>query len=66
VGLGRDPLSFLRKIEELLGRNISGSGLKNRDYGRISAALTKLHPLSFKVGMSKKKGVIWMKVNVCA
>jgi hypothetical protein len=31
VGL---ELSLLSTIEELLGRNISGSGLENRDYGR--------------------------------
>jgi hypothetical protein len=31
--LERDPLSFVRTIEELLGRNSSGSGLENREYG---------------------------------
>jgi hypothetical protein len=41
VGLERDPLSLVSTIEELLGRNNSGSGLENRDYGRGgSAALT--------------------------
>jgi hypothetical protein len=39
------------KIEELLGRNTSGSGIENREYGRGgSVALTTLHPLSAKVG----------------
>jgi hypothetical protein len=34
VGLERDPLSLVSTIEELLGRNSSGFGLENRDYGR--------------------------------
>jgi hypothetical protein len=34
VGLERGPLSFVSTIEELLGRNNSGSGLENREYGR--------------------------------
>jgi hypothetical protein len=34
VGLERGPLSLLSTIEELLGRNSSGSGLENREYGR--------------------------------
>jgi hypothetical protein len=34
VGLERDPLSLVSTIEELLGRNNSGSGLENREYGR--------------------------------
>jgi hypothetical protein len=29
-GLERGPLSLVRMIEELLGRNSSGSGLENR------------------------------------
>jgi hypothetical protein len=32
VGLERGPLSLVRTIEELLGRNSSGSGQENRDY----------------------------------
>jgi hypothetical protein len=32
--LERGPLSLVSKIEELLGRNSSGSGLENREYGR--------------------------------
>jgi hypothetical protein len=34
VDLEQDPLSLMSKIEELLGRNSSGSGLENREYGR--------------------------------
>jgi hypothetical protein len=34
VGLERGPLSLVRTTEELLGRNNSGSGLENREYGR--------------------------------
>jgi hypothetical protein len=34
VGLERGPLSLVSTIEELLGRNSSGSGLENREYGR--------------------------------
>jgi hypothetical protein len=38
-------------VEELLGRNGSGSGLENREYGRGgSVALTTQRPLSAKVG----------------
>jgi hypothetical protein len=34
VGLERPALSLVSRIEELLGRNSSGSGLENRKYGR--------------------------------
>jgi hypothetical protein len=34
VGLERGPLGLVSKIEELLERKSSGSGLENRDYGR--------------------------------
>jgi hypothetical protein len=34
-GLQRGPLSFLSRIEELLGRNNSGSGLESREHGRV-------------------------------
>jgi hypothetical protein len=34
VGLERGPLGLVSTTEELLGRNSSGSGLENRDYGR--------------------------------
>jgi hypothetical protein len=34
VGLERGPLSLVSTIEELLGRNSSGSGLESREYGR--------------------------------
>jgi hypothetical protein len=34
VGLERGLLSLVSTIEELLGRNSSGSGLENREYGR--------------------------------
>jgi hypothetical protein len=51
VGLERGPLSLVITIEELLGRNSSGYGLENRDYGcRASAALTMRHPSIQKVG----------------
>jgi hypothetical protein len=45
VGLERGPLSLVSKIEELLGRKSSGSGLENRDYGRRGpAALITRYP----------------------
>jgi hypothetical protein len=51
AGLERGPLSFVRAIEELLGRNSSGSGQENRDYRPGgSVALTTQHPLSANVG----------------
>jgi hypothetical protein len=34
VGLEQGPLSLVSTSEELLGRNSSGSGLENREYGR--------------------------------
>jgi hypothetical protein len=34
VGLERGPLSLMGTTKELLGRNDSGSGLENREYGR--------------------------------
>jgi hypothetical protein len=34
VGLERDPLSLVSKIEELLERKSIGFDLENRDYGR--------------------------------
>jgi hypothetical protein len=34
VGLKWGPLSLVSIIEELLGRNRSGSGLENREYDR--------------------------------
>jgi hypothetical protein len=33
VGLEWSPLSLVSTIEELLGRNSSGSGLENQEYG---------------------------------
>jgi hypothetical protein len=45
VDLERGPLSLVNTTEELLGRESSGSGLKNRDYYRRgSAVLTTRHP----------------------
>jgi hypothetical protein len=39
VGLERDPLSLVGTIEELLGRNNSGCGLENQEYGRKDSSL---------------------------
>jgi hypothetical protein len=33
VGLKRGPFSLVNTIEELFGRNSSGFGLENREYG---------------------------------
>jgi hypothetical protein len=49
VGLERGPLSLVSTTEELLERNRSGSGLKNRAYD-LKVTLTTRHPLSAKVG----------------
>jgi hypothetical protein len=43
VGLKLGPLSLVRIIEELLGRNSSSPGLENRDFQPTQ------HPLSIKV-----------------
>jgi hypothetical protein len=51
VGLERAPLSLVSTVEELLGRNSSGSGLENRDYDRRrSAALSPGQSSIRKVG----------------
>jgi hypothetical protein len=51
VGLERGPLSLMSTIEELLGRNSSGSGLENREYGRGDPLRwPRDTPLSAKVG----------------
>jgi hypothetical protein len=58
VGLERGPLSLVSTIEELLGRNSSGSGLENREYGhwdplrlpRDILYLQKLAPTSLTCG----------------
>jgi hypothetical protein len=51
MGLERGPLSLVSTIEEILGRNNSGSGLENREYGcGGSVALTTRHPQFTKVG----------------
>jgi hypothetical protein len=33
MGLKRGPLSLVSTTQELLGRNSSGSGIENREYG---------------------------------
>jgi hypothetical protein len=38
VDLNWGPLSLVSTIEEILGRKSSGSGLKNRDYGRNNSS----------------------------
>jgi hypothetical protein len=45
IGYTWGPLSLVSKIEELLGRNSSGSGLESRE----CVVLTTRHPLSSKV-----------------
>jgi hypothetical protein len=53
VGLEPGPLSLVSTIEELLGRNSTGSGLENRDYGRRgSITLTTWHRLSAKLALT--------------
>jgi hypothetical protein len=50
VVLKRVSLSLVSTIEELLGRNSSGSGLENRDYGRgvpLCWPRDALYPLKF-------------------
>jgi hypothetical protein len=46
VGLEQSPLSLVSTVEELLGRNSSGSGPENQG----SVTLTTWHPLSAKFG----------------
>jgi hypothetical protein len=50
MSLERGPLSLVSTTEELLQRENSGSGLKNREYGRMDVTLTTWHPLSAKYG----------------
>jgi hypothetical protein len=44
VGLERGPLGLVSTTEELLGRNISGSGLESREYGRRNHHVAPLYP----------------------
>jgi hypothetical protein len=50
VGLERGPLSLVSATEELLEGHSSGSGIENRDYGRMGSAAQITAPLSTKVG----------------
>jgi hypothetical protein len=51
VDLERGPLSLESTIEELLGRNSSGSGIEIQGFGhRETFALTTRHPLLTTVG----------------
>jgi hypothetical protein len=38
LGMERGPLSLVSTTEELLGRNISGSGLESLEYGRRNSS----------------------------
>jgi hypothetical protein len=50
VVLERGPLSLVNTIEEVLGRESSGSGLEIENTALWSVTLTTGHPLSVKVG----------------
>jgi hypothetical protein len=51
VGLDWGPFILVSIIEELLGRNSSGFGLENREYGRRDPSnYPHYTPLSAKVG----------------
>jgi hypothetical protein len=59
VGLERGPLSLVSTIEELLGRNSSGSGLENREYGRgdpLRWPCDTLYPQKFALTSPKSSG----------
>jgi hypothetical protein len=53
VGLERGLLSLVSKIEELLGRTSSGSGLERREYGRRDPSR---HPQKFELTWSTSGG----------
>jgi hypothetical protein len=51
VGLERGPLSLVSTSEEVLDRKSSGSGLENREYGRMDPSrLQRDTSISVKVG----------------
>jgi hypothetical protein len=63
VGLERGPPSLVSAIEELLGRNISGSSLERREY----SCGDPQHPLSAKVGTNladKQWSLVWYSLLV--
>jgi hypothetical protein len=72
VGLEQGPLSLMSTIEELLGRNSSGSGLENWEYGhggplrwlRDTLYQQKLAPTSLRSG-GRSVGIVclWAKAT---
>jgi hypothetical protein len=72
VGLEWDQLSLLSTIEELLGRQNSGSGLENREYGhRDPSRLPRYTLYSRKLALSLPTssgcsvGIIFSNSNCC-
>jgi hypothetical protein len=71
VGLERGPLCLVSTIEELLGRNSSGSGLENREYGRgdPAALTTRLYPQKLTLTSPTRGGrsvnivLLWAKAT---
>jgi hypothetical protein len=64
VGLERGPRSLVSTTEELFGRNSSGSGLKNREYGRGDPLRSPRDtPLSAKVGTNFTDMRRWLGRN---
>jgi hypothetical protein len=59
MGLERGPLSLVSTIEELVERKSSGSGLKNRDYGRRHSSRwphSTLYPQKFTLASPTSGG----------
>jgi hypothetical protein len=62
VGLERGPLSLVSTIEELLGRNSSGSSLENREYGLWGSVAQKLALTSTTIG-GRSVGIIRLRTK---
>jgi hypothetical protein len=59
VGLERGPLSLVSTIEELPGRNSSGSGLEIREYGRGDLLCWPRENLFPQISADKQRSLGW-------
>jgi hypothetical protein len=67
VCLERGPLSLVSTTEELLGRKSSGSGVENREYGRMDPSRWQrgtLYPTKVGTSFAKKRQSVGRSVQI--